>query len=210
MRVCDFHHWQPWNACAHNMKHINHDLKEKWILDSGATNHMTGNPELLDGATCPVPSIYVYLGNNEKLMATRIGSFKSPKISIPVLVVPGLNVNLISCAQLCADLQCWIVLNGTGGYIYDKGGNKLCSLQTLGNLFILELRLQSKSRCLVTLFSKGNINTWHRRLGHASLETLRKLENLDSMEILMTATFALKENWNTSSSQEGNPTLNNF
>jgi len=75
-----------------------------------------------------------------------------------------MNVKLISCAQLCADLQCWIVLNGTGGCIYDKGGNKLCSLQTLGNLFILELGLQSKSRCLVTLFSKGNINTWHRRL----------------------------------------------
>jgi len=79
------------------------------ILDS---DHMTGNSELLDGTTCLVPSISVYLGNNEKLMAMRIGSFKSPKISIPVLVVLGLNVNLISCAQLCADLQCWIVLNG--------------------------------------------------------------------------------------------------
>jgi len=71
------------------MKLINHDLKDKWILDSGATNHMTGNPELLDCTTCLVPSISVYLGNNERL------------ISIPVLVVPGLNVNLISCAN-CA------------------------------------------------------------------------------------------------------------
>ena len=102
------------------MKLINHDLKDKWILDSGATNHMTGNPELLNGTTCLVPSISVYLGNNEKLMATQIGSFKSPKISFPVLVVPGLNVNLISCAQLCADLECWIVLNGTGGFITTK------------------------------------------------------------------------------------------
>jgi len=108
-------------------------------------------------------------------MATRNGSFKSPKISIPFLVLPGLNVYLISCAQLCADLQCWIVLNGTRGYMYDKGENKLRSLQTLGNLFILELGLQPKSRCLVTLFLKSNINAWHRRLGHASVETLRKL-----------------------------------
>ena len=108
-------------------------------------------------------------------MATPIGSFKSPKISVSVLEVPCLNVKLISWAQLCADLNCRIVLNGTGGYIYDKGGNKLCSLQTLGNLFILELGSQSKSRCLVTIFSKGNINTWHRRLGHASVETLKRL-----------------------------------
>jgi len=136
---------------------------------------MTGNPELLGGTACLISSISVYLGNNEKLMATWIGSFKSPKISIPVFVVPGLNINLISCAQLCVDLQCWIVLNGTRGYIYDKGGNKLCSLQTLGNLFILQLGFQSKSRCVVTIFSNGNINIWHRRLGHASVKTLRKL-----------------------------------
>ena len=57
------------------------------------------------------------------------------------------------------------------------------------------------------LFSKGNINIWYRRLRHTSVETLRKL---DFMEILMAATFALKENSNTPSSQEEHPTLNNF
>jgi len=35
-------------------------------------------------------------------------------------------------------------------------------------------------------------------------------ESLDSMEILMTPTFAFKETSNTPSSQEGHPTLNNF
>jgi hypothetical protein len=57
------------------MKSINHNLKDKWILDSGATNHMTGNPELLDDTTCIVPLISVYLGSNDKLMATQISSF---------------------------------------------------------------------------------------------------------------------------------------
>jgi len=42
---------EPWNTCAQNMTLIKHDLKDKWILDSGATNHMTGKPELLDGTT---------------------------------------------------------------------------------------------------------------------------------------------------------------
>ena len=143
------------------MRLINHDLKDKSILDSGATKHMTGNPELLDGTTCPVPSISVCLAYNEKLMVTRIGSFRSPKISIPFLVVPGLNVNLISWVQLCSDLQCCIVLNRSGGYTYDKGEKKVISFQTLGNPLILELDLQSKFRCLDTLFSKGNINIWH-------------------------------------------------
>ena len=39
LMLCDFHHWQnyseqPWNAFAHSMKLINHDLKDKWMLDS--------------------------------------------------------------------------------------------------------------------------------------------------------------------------------
>ena len=61
------------------MKLINHDLKDKWILDSGATNHKTGNPELLDGTTCLIPSISVYLGNKEKLTLT---SFLAPNCAL--------------------------------------------------------------------------------------------------------------------------------
>ena len=54
-------------------------------------NHVAGNPELLEGTACMVSSISAYLGNKEKLMTTRIGSFKSPKISIPLLLGPGLS-----------------------------------------------------------------------------------------------------------------------
>ena len=68
-------------------------------------------------------------------------------------------------------------------------------------------RLTIEVPMLFHLFSKSNINIWHQRLGHASVETLRIL---DSIEILMTATFALNKNANTPSSQEGKSALNNF
>ena len=42
------------------------------------------------------------------------------------------------------------------------------------------------------------------------MPVLKLSESLDSMETLMTPTFALKENSNTPSFQEGHPTLNNF
>jgi len=61
------------------MELIKHDLKDKWILDSGATNHMTGNPELLDGTTSLVHSISVYLGKNEKLMASEPAHSSHPR-----------------------------------------------------------------------------------------------------------------------------------
>jgi hypothetical protein len=42
------------------------------------------------------------------------------------------------------------------------------------------------------------------------MQVLKLSESLDSMEIFMTTTFALKENSNTPGSQEGHPTFNNF
>jgi hypothetical protein len=81
------------------------------------------------------------------------------------------------------------------------------SLQTLENLFILELGLQSKSRCLVTVFQRV---TSTPGIEDKDMQVLKLSESLDSIETLMTVTFTLKENSKTPSSQEGHPTLNNF
>jgi len=115
------------------MKSVDRYLRDKWILDSGAKNHMTENSRLLDCTTCLVFSIFVYLGGSDRLMTTQIGSFKSPQISFPIFEVPGLNLSLTSCAQLCADMGFWIVLHGTRGIIYDKE-EQLWSPQILENL----------------------------------------------------------------------------
>jgi hypothetical protein len=71
------------------------------------------------------------------------------------------------------DLNCWIVLKGARDYIYGKGGNKLCSVQTLGNIY------PEASPAIDVMmpfhpFPEGIINIWHRRLG-ITMETLRKL-----------------------------------
>ena len=70
------------------------------------------------------------------------------------LVVPNmrghlsLNVNLVSCVPN-------YVLIWDAGFFsmgLESRGNKRCLLQPLGNLFLLEVRLQSKSRCLLSDF----------------------------------------------------------
>jgi hypothetical protein len=56
-------------------------------------------------------------------------------------------------------------------------------------------------------FFKVQINIWHRQLGHASVETLRKLGfhgDLDDCRICPQGKLK------TPSSPEGHPTLNNF
>ena len=72
--------------------------------------------------------------------------------------------------------------------MYDTRRKKLCNLQHLRNPFMLKLGLKLKSHCLVTLVSKGEVNVWHRRLGHASIDALGKLgfsADLDDCDIIL-------------------------
>ncbi|KAK4438481.1 hypothetical protein Salat_0182400 [Sesamum alatum] len=72
-----------------------------WILDSGASNHMTGRKELLSELidTIPMP---VYLPNGARTTTTMVGRVVlSPKMELAnVIYVPKLTCNLISIRQL--------------------------------------------------------------------------------------------------------------
>jgi hypothetical protein len=66
------------------MKLIKHDLRDKWILESGATTVQPQTQKLLDVMNFPVPSFLLYLLSIEKLMATQIGLVEFSKISFSV------------------------------------------------------------------------------------------------------------------------------
>lgn len=97
---------------------------------------------------------------------------------------------------MCVDLGCWIVLNRTDGFIYDKQATSYAPSKNIGSLFTLGFR-SAKSPCLVSLI-QGQTKVYHRRLGRASMETLRKLDECHIFP---------QGNSNTPSSREGHPTL---
>jgi hypothetical protein len=76
---------------------IIHDLKDKWILDSGVINHMTGHQELVDGITRLIPSISVYFVTPRNLWPLKWVHWSFPKISFQ-----------------------------TRGFTYENRGNRLC------------------------------------------------------------------------------------
>ena len=76
-----------------------------WIIDTGATHHVTGNKHWLfdvNSISCPVG-----LPNGETVSATMEGSVRlSDTITlIYVLYVPNLSYNLLSVSQLNDNLQ---------------------------------------------------------------------------------------------------------
>ena len=76
--------------------------KDKWILDSGWSRHMTGNPELLNNLKYEDGGL-VNFGDNSKeyiIGIGNVGNSETPTIS-DVLLVRNLKHNLLSISQLC-------------------------------------------------------------------------------------------------------------
>ena len=80
---------------------------EYWILDSGASNHMSSDRKLLTN-TRPLPYPFlVTLPNGYKVKVTEIGdAVLSPKLTLnKVLLVPSFKYNLIFIHSLTIKLN---------------------------------------------------------------------------------------------------------
>src|SRR5574338_547207 len=76
--------------------------RNKWILDSGCSGHMTGNPDMLNNIIYKDGGL-VNCGDNSKgyvISIGKVGNSKTPIIT-NVLLVKNLKHNLLSINQLC-------------------------------------------------------------------------------------------------------------
>lgn len=93
-----------------------------WYPDSGATSHMTHDPDGVDTLVAYSGNEHVMVGNGQSLSISHIGSVSPayPPNSLPlsnVLVVPGLKKNLISISQLMKDNNCCVSFSPSGFFI---------------------------------------------------------------------------------------------
>jgi hypothetical protein len=78
-----------------------------WLIDSGASRHMTGYRDHMTDLVEKETNIHVVLGDNAKYNVKRVGTSTFPLDSnIPlqlseVLYVPGMKRNLVSIFALC-------------------------------------------------------------------------------------------------------------
>ncbi|CAI5986216.1 unnamed protein product [Closterium sp. NIES-65] len=77
---------------------------DAWVLDTGATQHMTASATLLNNVTTVAPVKRVMFGNRDTLDVTGQGDLRlmvdgGPLTIKNVLVVPGLGANLLSVSQ---------------------------------------------------------------------------------------------------------------
>ncbi|GAA0147742.1 hypothetical protein LIER_07368 [Lithospermum erythrorhizon] len=164
-----------------------------WIVDSGASEHMTGDVNVFyKFSPHPSPST-VRIADGSHSKVAGIGSIKLTKniILSSVLYVPKLDCNLISVGKLTRDLDCVTKF-------YPKlcefhavdSGKVIGSAEMCGGLYLLNgnspLHRQVHSSCVsesvsnssstsVSVSNENNVMLWHYRLGHPNFVYLERM-----------------------------------
>nr|GEX39944.1 ribonuclease H-like domain-containing protein [Tanacetum cinerariifolium] len=162
------------------MGNLHHALKDKGVVDSRFSRHMTGNMSYLSDFE-EINGGYVSFGGN--LKGGKIsgkGKIRTGKLDFDdVYFVKELKFNLFSVSQMCdnknnflfTDTEC-IVLSPK--FKLPDENQVLLRVPREKNMYNVDLKNIVPSGDLTCLFAKATLdesNLWHRRLGHINEQT---------------------------------------
>jgi len=151
-------------------------LPSTWIIDTGATDHITTIPHLLQN-THP-PSIFsssIFIPNGSSVPITSFGQTKlTPNITLlNVLCAPTFKHNLISIHKMTTHLNYSVTFFPSQCIFQDLSMRKEIGRgHERGGLYYLQLDPSHVSLASTSLSSE----LWHQRLGHPSRDRLNKLQ----------------------------------
>ena len=158
-----------------------------WVMDSGASNHMTpdaGNisPFRPPHFTCPSS---IVVGNGSTLPVTATGDAVLPgtfRLN-NVLVAPNIIKNLISVRQFTTYNNCSVEFDPFDLSVKDlHSRNEIIRCNSSGPLYSLMPPAASSSSC--ALIAAAPAAVWHRRLGHPGHEALFKLSSVSAISCI--------------------------
>ena len=154
------------------------DLDTGWIIDSGATDHMTYDRTLFNSTTPPRDSIVT--ANGGVAPVTGAGTIAlTPTLSLHnCLLVPTLSSHLLSVGQVTEQLDCVVQMFPSFCLLQDIRTQAIIGRGTKrrGLYYVDDVAHDRVHQ--VQGRDSGKLKTiqlWHRRLGHASFGYLRKL-----------------------------------
>ncbi|CAJ2632240.1 unnamed protein product [Trifolium pratense] len=146
----------------------------EWIIDTGASHHMTGSFESMSDVKGIMPC-FVGLPNGKNAVAEKEGTVVLDghlKLT-NVLYVPDLNCNLISVSQLTEESNCFVQFTNKFCVIQDHTSRMLIGAgeQREGLYYFCGVPL---SRALKVVENE-TMSLWHQRLGHPSHKVVTML-----------------------------------
>ncbi|GKD56524.1 ribonuclease H-like domain-containing protein [Tanacetum coccineum] len=158
------------------------EYKEKGVIDSGCSRHMTGNK-------CYLTEYKDYNGGfvsfrDGKGRISRKGKIKTGKLDFDdVYFCKELKYNLFSVSQMC-DKKNNVLFTNTECLVLSSDFKLLDESQVLlrvprkDNIYSVDLKSVVPTGGLTCLFAKATIdesNLWHKGLGHINYKTRNKL-----------------------------------
>lgn len=165
-----------------------------WIVDSGATNHMTYNSNMLVQKkllSSKTPN-QVHLPNGDATTVTHPGSCSITKHDNiqDVLVIPAFKNNILSMSKLTRELQCSISFFSDFFVFQDlyNGQVKVIGRESDGLHFLPTQNLIKDSPTHMHSFNvkedtysaDSQVLLWHQRLGHTSSNVLANVIPISS------------------------------
>ncbi|XP_020679649.1 protein argonaute 1A-like [Dendrobium catenatum] len=155
-----------------------------WILDSGASSHLTADVSNLQQPTPYQGNDTVSLANGQHLPIHNSGQGILPlpesnrKLNLNnILHVPKLSHNLLSVSQLASDNDISICFQANDFFIKDRQRNStLLHGQKHNGLYRLKARTAPDRTALTATASTST--PWHSRLGHPSDSVFTELAKL--------------------------------
>ena len=163
--------------CAHtNSK----SYAPTWLMDSGATSHITND---LSAIQSPVPyngQDKVYIGDGQGIQIHHTGTtvLNTPAAHFHlnnVLHVPAMKHNLLSAYQFLKDNHCKLTLDSDGSTIKDRISGKMLFWGPVHHGFYPFQGTPTASISHSALVStKAYLQIWHNKLGHSSSAIFKK------------------------------------
>nr|GEW08551.1 putative ribonuclease H-like domain-containing protein [Tanacetum cinerariifolium] len=161
-----------------------HDLKDKGIIDSGCTRHMTENIHYLSNFE-EINGGYIAFGGNLKGgKITGKDKIRTRKLYFnAVYFVKELKFNLFNVSQMCDKKNIVLFTNNkcivlSSDFKLPDENHVLLRVPRENNMYNVDLKNIVPLGDLTCLFAKATLdksNLWHRRLGHINFKTMNKL-----------------------------------
>ncbi|KAJ1419661.1 Zinc finger, CCHC-type [Sesbania bispinosa] len=159
----------------------------EWTSDTGASNHMTGKPSMLNNIKkySGTDSVLIGDGSSLPILGTGDSFIKQRNVTLPlhnVLLVPSLTKNLLSISQLTKQFPVNCEFSNVDFCVKEREtGKPMITGRRKGDLYVLspspELHYSHR-------FKSGSADTWHQRLGHPQTTALQLLKNKGLIDVV--------------------------